>query len=208
MKRINYTIKSSSHVLPWLSCHDRAMILTRVPRIMICHDLDKVTMVNHDLARLTMIMVSVPLLRTLGNHRRWNWNYFTLIWLLSTSDHNSITKCPECFLYFFQAILKICKEAFYWLYVILSIMFTRKPHQLVLNRKRTDQKTIFRRVRSKVAYLQLNNVVKTTHCYWVQLTSSTRWNPQFTWFLSAIRIFSIEKSDWMFRKNKVMKKVF
>ena len=33
---------------------------------MICHDLDKGTMVNHDLARLTMIMASVPWLRTLG----------------------------------------------------------------------------------------------------------------------------------------------
>ena len=33
---------------------------------MICHDLDKGIMVNHDLARLTMTMASVPLLRTLG----------------------------------------------------------------------------------------------------------------------------------------------
>ena len=44
-----------------------AMILTSVPCIMICHDLDKGTMVNHDLARLTMIMTNVPWLRTLGN---------------------------------------------------------------------------------------------------------------------------------------------
>ena len=43
-----------------------AMILPSVPCIMICHDLDKGTMVNHDLARLTMIMASVPWLRTLG----------------------------------------------------------------------------------------------------------------------------------------------
>ena len=27
VKRINYTIKSSSHVLPWLYCHDLAIIL-------------------------------------------------------------------------------------------------------------------------------------------------------------------------------------
>ena len=43
-----------------------AMILTTVPCIMFCHDLDRGTMVNHDLARLTMIMASVPWLRTLG----------------------------------------------------------------------------------------------------------------------------------------------
>ena len=42
------------------------MILTSVPCITICHDLDKGTMVNHDLARLTMIIASVPWLRTLG----------------------------------------------------------------------------------------------------------------------------------------------
>ena len=42
------------------------MILTSVPCIMICHNLDKCTMVNHDLATLTMIMASVPWLRTLG----------------------------------------------------------------------------------------------------------------------------------------------
>ena len=66
VKGINYTIKSSLHVLPWLSCQDLAMILTSVPCIMICHDLDKGTMVNHDLARLPMIMASVPWLRTLG----------------------------------------------------------------------------------------------------------------------------------------------
>ena len=42
------------------------MILTSVPCITICHDLDKGTMVNHDLARLTIIMASVPWLRTLG----------------------------------------------------------------------------------------------------------------------------------------------
>ena len=44
------------------------MILASVPYIMISHDLDKGTMVNHDLARLTMIMASVPWLRTLGNY--------------------------------------------------------------------------------------------------------------------------------------------
>ena len=32
------------------------------------HDLDKGTVVNHDLARLTMIMASVPWLRVLGTH--------------------------------------------------------------------------------------------------------------------------------------------
>ena len=42
------------------------MILASVPCIMISHDLGKGTMVNHDLARLTMIMASVPWLRTLG----------------------------------------------------------------------------------------------------------------------------------------------
>ena len=36
---------------------------------MICHDLDKGTMVNHDLARFTMIMARVPWLRTLGKHQ-------------------------------------------------------------------------------------------------------------------------------------------
>ena len=35
---------------------------------MICHDLDKGTMVNHDLAALTMIMASVPWVRTLATH--------------------------------------------------------------------------------------------------------------------------------------------
>ena len=59
------TINTSLHVLPWLSCQDLAMILTSVPCIMICHDLDKGTMVNHDLARFTMIMARVPWLRTL-----------------------------------------------------------------------------------------------------------------------------------------------
>ena len=43
-----------------------AMILTSVPCIMICHDLYKGAMVNHNLARLTMIMASVPWLRTQG----------------------------------------------------------------------------------------------------------------------------------------------
>ena len=43
-----------------------AMILTSDPCIMICRDLDKGTMVNHDLARLTIIMASVLWLRTLG----------------------------------------------------------------------------------------------------------------------------------------------
>ena len=47
-----------------------AMILTSVPCIMICHNLDKCTMVNHDLARLTIIMASVPWLRTLGIHNK------------------------------------------------------------------------------------------------------------------------------------------
>ena len=35
---------------------------------MICHDLDKGTMVNHDLARFTMIMARVLWHRTLGWH--------------------------------------------------------------------------------------------------------------------------------------------
>ena len=48
------------------SSHDLAMILTSVPCIMICHDLDNGTMVNHDIARFTMIMARVPWLRTLG----------------------------------------------------------------------------------------------------------------------------------------------
>ena len=48
------------------SCRDLAMILTRVPCIMISHDLDKGTMVNHDLARLTMILASVTCVRSLG----------------------------------------------------------------------------------------------------------------------------------------------
>ena len=42
VKRINYTIKSSSHVKPWLCCYDLTMILTSVPCIMISHDLDRV----------------------------------------------------------------------------------------------------------------------------------------------------------------------
>ena len=45
---------------------DLAMILTNVPFIMICHNIDMGTMVNHDLARLTMITSSAPWLRTLG----------------------------------------------------------------------------------------------------------------------------------------------
>ena len=53
------------YVLPWLSCQDRAMILSSVLCIIICHDLDKGTMVNHDSARLTMIMESGSWLRTL-----------------------------------------------------------------------------------------------------------------------------------------------
>ena len=63
VKRINYTVESN---LPWLF----AMILTSVPRIMICRDFDKGTMVNHDLAR---IIASVPWLRTLG----WKLNCFS-----------------------------------------------------------------------------------------------------------------------------------
>ena len=66
LKRKYYTIKSSSHVLPWLSCHDLTMILTSVPCIMISHDLDKGTIIDHDLARLTMILASVACLRSLG----------------------------------------------------------------------------------------------------------------------------------------------
>ena len=54
------------YVLPWLPCHDLALILTSVPCIMISHDFDKGTMVNHDLARLTMILASVACLRSLG----------------------------------------------------------------------------------------------------------------------------------------------
>ena len=49
-----------------------AMVLTRVPCTMVCHDLDKGTMVNHDLARLTMIMASVPWLRSLGSENELN----------------------------------------------------------------------------------------------------------------------------------------
>ena len=51
------TINTSLHVT----------ILTSVLCIMICHVLDKGTMVNHDLARFTMIMTRIPWLRTLGN---------------------------------------------------------------------------------------------------------------------------------------------
>ena len=68
MKRTNYTVGNSSHFLPQLSCDDVAMILISVPCIMICHDLDKGTMANHDLARLTMILASVACLRSLGNN--------------------------------------------------------------------------------------------------------------------------------------------
>ena len=67
------TINSSLHVLPWLSCQDVAMILPRscqdptsIPCIMISHDLGKGSMVNHELATLTMILASVPCLRSLG----------------------------------------------------------------------------------------------------------------------------------------------
>ena len=45
-----------------------AMILPNVPCIMICNDVGKDTMVNHDLTRLTMIMANVPWLRTLGSN--------------------------------------------------------------------------------------------------------------------------------------------
>ena len=41
------------------SCHDRVMVLTSVPWIMICHGLDKGTMANHDLEQFTMIMARV-----------------------------------------------------------------------------------------------------------------------------------------------------
>ena len=61
------TINTSLHVLQWLSCQDLAMILTSFPCIMICHDLDKDTMVNHYLGRFTMIMTRVPWLPTLGS---------------------------------------------------------------------------------------------------------------------------------------------
>ena len=54
------------------SCHDLAMILTSVPCIMISHDLDKGTMVNHDLARLTMIMASVACHGSLGSEHEVN----------------------------------------------------------------------------------------------------------------------------------------
>ena len=57
------TIIANLHVFPWLSCHDLAMILTSVPCIMICHDLDKGTTVNHDLARFTMIIARVAWLQ-------------------------------------------------------------------------------------------------------------------------------------------------
>ena len=55
-----------NHDEPWLSCQDLAIILASVPYIMIWHDLDKGTMVNHDSARLTMIMAGVSWHRTLG----------------------------------------------------------------------------------------------------------------------------------------------
>ena len=54
-------------ILSW-SCYDLAMILTSVPCIVISRDLDKGTMVNHDLARLTMILASVACLRSLGKY--------------------------------------------------------------------------------------------------------------------------------------------
>ena len=66
MKKLNYTIEISSYVLPWLFCHDLAMILTSVPCIMISLDLDK-GMINHHLARLTMILATIACLRSLGN---------------------------------------------------------------------------------------------------------------------------------------------
>ena len=56
----------SYHVILPGSYQDLAMILTSVPCIMICHDLDKGTMVTHDSARLTMILESVACLRSLG----------------------------------------------------------------------------------------------------------------------------------------------
>ena len=58
----------SYHIYLVNSCQGLVMILTSVPCIMICHDLDKDTMINHDLARFTMIMARVPWLRTLGSH--------------------------------------------------------------------------------------------------------------------------------------------
>ena len=97
VKRINYTIKSSSHflpcylaiILPW-SCHYLAMILISVPCIMICHDLEKGTMVNHDLARITMIMASVPWLRILGIFEYWGLLNFEP-WL---NFSTSFLQCP------------------------------------------------------------------------------------------------------------------
>ena len=61
------SMASSLLALP-RSCHDLVMILTSVPCIMMYHDLDKGTMVNHDLARFIMIMARVPWLRALGEH--------------------------------------------------------------------------------------------------------------------------------------------
>ena len=90
------TINTSLHVLPWLSCQDLAMIMTSVPCIMICHDLEKVTIVNHDLARFAMIMARVPWLRTLGSYTitlKTNLLHITsrLIFNISTDT----MKCPN-----------------------------------------------------------------------------------------------------------------
>ena len=67
----------SQYSKPWCPCHDPwqvpsepcqdlIMILTSVPCIMICHDLDKGTMVSHDSAKIIMITASVPWLQTPG----------------------------------------------------------------------------------------------------------------------------------------------
>ena len=48
VKRMNYTIKSSSHVLPWLSCHDlHKNTMAMQDRAKANHDLGKDAKINH-----------------------------------------------------------------------------------------------------------------------------------------------------------------
>ena len=82
------TINTSLHVLPWLSCQDLAMILTSVPCIMICNDLDKGTMVNHELARFTM----VPWLRTLCSYSNLHFSISSLYSHISKSKKVILAK--------------------------------------------------------------------------------------------------------------------
>ena len=89
------TIDTSLHVSPWLSCQDLAMILASVPCIMACHDLDKGTMVNHDLARLTMILARVPWLRTLGYAFRSNHTFVVVLANLELNIKIHILQWPK-----------------------------------------------------------------------------------------------------------------